>query len=168
CEGYTDVMGLHKVGVGSAVATCGTALGEDHFATIKRFCDRVILAFDADAAGSFASERGFGIDAKVGVEVLVALLPPGKDPADLALAPEPDGGAPAVEEVIKGAVPLRWFMIEAVLRRHRLDTPESKGKALRDLARLLKGRVHCVDIGTAAGRGHPAPGGGACTDLGDQ
>ena len=136
-EGYTDVMGLHKVGVGSAVATCGTALGEDHFATIKRFCDRVILAFDADAAGSFASERGFGLDAKVGVEVLVALLPPGKDPADLALAPEPDGGAAAVEEVIKGAVPLRWFMIEAVLRRHRLDTPESKGKALADLAPVL-------------------------------
>jgi DNA primase len=137
CEGYTDVMGLHRVGVTSAVATCGTALGEDHFATIKRFCDRVILAFDADGAGSFASERGFGIDAKVGVEVLVALLPAGKDPADLALAPEPEGGAAAVEEVIKAAVPLRWFMIEAVLRRHRLDTPESKGKALSDLAPVL-------------------------------
>jgi len=73
-EGYTDVIALHKVGVTSAVATCGTALGEDHFATIKRFCDRVVLAFDADAAGSFASERGFGIDAKVGVEVLVASI----------------------------------------------------------------------------------------------
>ncbi|HMC05460.1 MAG TPA: DNA primase [Actinomycetota bacterium] len=152
CEGYTDVMGLHKVGVGSAVATCGTALGEDHFATIKRFCDRVILAFDADAAGSFASERGFGIDAKVGVEVLVALLPPGKDPADLALAPEPDGGAAAVEEVIKGAVPVRWFMIEAVLRRHRLDTPESKGKALRDLAPVLSSEPSRVVRGEYAFR----------------
>ncbi|MEA2504861.1 MAG: primase, partial [Actinomycetota bacterium] len=152
CEGYTDVMGLHKVGVTSAVATCGTALGEDHFATIKRFCDRVILAFDADAAGSFASERGFGIDAKVGVEVLVALLPEGKDPADLALAPEPDGGAAAVEEVIKAAVPLRWFMIEAVLRRHRLDTPESKGKALRDLVPVLSSEPSRVVRGEYAFR----------------
>jgi DNA primase len=152
CEGYTDVMGLHKVGVTSAVATCGTALGEDHFATIKRFCDRVILAFDADAAGSFASERGFGIDAKVGVEVLVALLPPGKDPADLALTPGPDGGGAAVEEVIKGAVPLRWFMIEAVLRRHRLDTPESKGKALRDLAPVLSSEPSRVVRGEYAFR----------------
>src|SRR5437870_2323412 len=132
-EGYTDVMGLHRVGVGSAVATCGTALGEDHFATIKRFCDRVVLAFDADAAGSFASERGFGIDSKVGLEVLVALLPAGKDPADVALG----DGADAVEAVLKGAVPLRWFMIQAVLGRHRLDTPESKGKALRELSPVL-------------------------------
>jgi DNA primase len=152
CEGYTDVMGLHRVGVTSAVATCGTALGEDHFATIKRFCDRVILAFDADAAGSFASERGFGIDSKVGVEVLVALLPAGKDPADLALAPEPDGGAAAVEEVIKAAVPLRWFMIEAVLRRHRLDTPESKGKALRDLVPVLSSEPSRVVRGEYAFR----------------
>jgi DNA primase len=152
CEGYTDVMGLHKVGVTSAVATCGTALGEDHFATIKRFCDRLILAFDADAAGSFASERGFGIDAKVGVEVLVALLPEGKDPADLALAPEPEGGAAAVEQVIKAAVPLRWFMIEAVLRRHRLDTPESKGKALRDLVPVLSSEPSRVVRGEYAFR----------------
>jgi DNA primase len=145
-------MGLHRVGVTSAVATCGTALGEDHFATIKRFCDRVILAFDADAAGSFASERGFGIDSKVGVEVLVALLPAGKDPADLALAPEADGGAAAVEEVIKAAVPLRWFMIEAVLRRHRLDTPESKGKALRDLVPVLSSEPSRVVRGEYAFR----------------
>src|SRR5260370_41090669 len=107
CEGYTDVMGLHKVGVTSAVATCGTALGDDHFATIKRFCDRVILAFDADAAGCFASERGFGIDAQVGVEVLVALLPAGKAPAHLARAPEPAGAAAPAEAVVKGAGPLR-------------------------------------------------------------
>ncbi|HYR62021.1 MAG TPA: DNA primase [Actinomycetota bacterium] len=151
-EGYTDVIALHKVGVTSAVATCGTALGEDHFATIKRFCDRVVLAFDADAAGSFASERGFGIDAKVGVEVLVALLPPGKDPADLALAAPPDGGAEAVEAVLATAVPLRWFMIEAVLRRHRLDTPESKGMALRDLAPVLRSEPSRVVRGEYAFR----------------
>jgi DNA primase len=151
-EGYTDVMGLHRVGVTNAVATCGTALGEDHFATIKRFCDRVILAFDADAAGSFASERSFGIDAKVGVEVLVALLPAGKDPADLALAAPPEGGAEAVEAVIKAAVPLRWFMIEAVLRRHPLDTPESKGKAIRDLAPVLSSEPSRVVRGEYAFR----------------
>lgn len=151
-EGYTDVIGLHKVGVTSAVATCGTALGEDHFATIKRFCDRVILAFDADAAGSFASERGFGIDAKVGIEVLVALLPSGQDPADLALAAPPDGGAEAVSAVLDAAVPLRWFMIEAVLGRHRLDTPESKGKALRDLAPVLSSEPSRVVRGEYAFR----------------
>ena len=132
-EGYTDVIALHKVGITSAVATCGTALGEDHFATIKRFCDRVILAFDADAAGSFASERGFGIDEKVGLQVLVALLPAGKDPADVAIA----DGREAVEAVLDSAQALMGFMLEAELARHRLDTPEAKARALRVLAAMV-------------------------------
>ncbi|HEU5004137.1 MAG TPA: DNA primase [Actinomycetota bacterium] len=133
CEGYTDVMGLHHAGVRTAVATCGTALGEDHFATLKRFCDRVVLAFDADAAGSFASERGFGIDEKVGLQVLVALLPAGKDPADLAL----QDGAEAVAATLGAAVPLLAFMLETELARQRTDTPEAKARALKALAAMI-------------------------------
>ena len=132
-EGYTDVIALHKVGVTSAVATCGTALGEEHFAVVKRWCDRVILAFDADAAGSFASERGFGIDEKVGLAVMVALLPAGKDPADLAVGE----GAEAVRAVLEAAVPLMGFMLESELARHRIDTPEAKARALRSLAGIV-------------------------------
>ena len=132
-EGYTDVIALHKVGVATAVATNGTALGEDHFALIKRFCGRVILAFDADAAGSFASQRGFGLDEKVGLEVLVALLPAGQDPADLATTQ----GAHAVAEVLDGAIPLMRFMLQAELSRHRTDTPEARAAALRALAGIV-------------------------------
>ncbi|MFN2610907.1 MAG: DNA primase, partial [Actinomycetota bacterium] len=68
-EGYTDVMGLWKAGIKTAVATCGTALGEEHFVLLKRFCERVVLAFDADAAGVVASERGFGLHERIGLEV---------------------------------------------------------------------------------------------------
>lgn len=132
-EGYTDVIALHKVGVATAVATNGTALGEEHFKIIRRFCSRVILAFDADAAGSFASERGFGLDEKVGLQVLVALLPPGKDPADVAIGE----GAEAVQAILAGAVPLMAFMLESELARHRVDTPEAKARALRALAAIV-------------------------------
>jgi DNA primase len=132
-EGYTDVIALHKVGVTSAVATCGTALGEEHFAIIKRWCDVVILAFDADAAGSFASERGFGIDEKVGLQVKVALLPSGKDPADVAIAE----GADAVRAILDAAMPLMGFMLQAELARHATDTPEAKARALRALAAIV-------------------------------
>jgi DNA primase len=132
-EGYTDVIALHKVGVTSAVATCGTALGEEHFALIKRWCDRVILAFDADAAGSFASQRGFGIDEKVGLQVMVALWPAGKDPADVALSE----GAEAVQALLGAAVPLMQFVLEAELARQRPDTPEAKARALRALAAIV-------------------------------
>ena len=133
-EGYTDVMALHKVGVGNVVATCGTALGEDHFAMIKRFCDRVLLAFDSDTAGGLASERGFGIHAAVGLEVLVARFPKGQDPADAALGPD---GPEVVRVALEGALPLMRFVIQAELARHRLDTPESRGKAVRAVATLL-------------------------------
>lgn len=132
-EGYTDVMALHKVGLSTAVATCGTALGEEHFALLKRFCERVVLAFDADAAGSVASERGFGIHARVGLEVLVAPLPAGKDPADVARA----GGREALEPLIQEAVPLMRFVLQREIGRHRLDTAEGKSKAVRAAVGLL-------------------------------
>ncbi|HVE75590.1 MAG TPA: DNA primase [Actinomycetota bacterium] len=132
-EGYTDVIGLHKAGYPCAVATCGTALSEEHFALIKRFCERVVLAFDADAAGAIASERGFGIHAKVGLEVLVAPPPKGKDPADVAL----EEGHDAVEAMLDGAVPLMRFVLEQEMQRQKLDTAEGKARAVRSAVALL-------------------------------
>ncbi|MEO7803053.1 MAG: DNA primase [Actinomycetota bacterium] len=133
-EGYTDVIGLAKVGVVNAVATCGTALGEEHFALIKRFCERVILAFDSDAAGAMASERGFGIHAKVGLEVLVAPLPAGRDPADIALME----GADAVRAVLDQARPLMRFVLEREIDRHSLDTAEGKAQAVKAAVAMLE------------------------------
>jgi len=132
-EGYTDVMALQKCDVSAVVATCGTALGEEHFAVIKRFCERVVLAFDADAAGSVASERGFGLHEKIGLEVLVAPVPAGKDPADVALTE----GADAVRLFLDEAVPLMRFMLEREMERQRLDTAEGKARAVKAAARLL-------------------------------
>lgn len=132
-EGYTDVIALHKIGITTAVATCGTALGEDHLAALKRFCDRVVLAFDADAAGAVASERAFGLHASVGLEVLVAAIPAGKDPADVALTE----GEDSVRLMLEAAIPLMRFVLEAEISRHRLDTPEGKARAVRAAARFL-------------------------------
>ena len=58
CEGYTDVIGFDRVGLARAVATCGTALTEDHLRSLLSASRRrVVLAFDADAAGQAAAER---------------------------------------------------------------------------------------------------------------
>ena len=40
CEGYTDVMALHQAGFGNAVATCGTAVGAEHFRVLSRYVNR--------------------------------------------------------------------------------------------------------------------------------
>ena len=41
CEGYTDVIGFHRAGVPLAVATCGTALTDDHVRLLTRFAARL-------------------------------------------------------------------------------------------------------------------------------
>ena len=55
CEGYTDVIGSFQAGVPWAVATCGTALAEEHFTLLRNFAKRIVLAYDADTAGQSAT-----------------------------------------------------------------------------------------------------------------
>lgn len=132
-EGYTDVIALHEAGITEAVATNGVALGESHFELLKKFTDRVVLMFDSDAAGSSATERGFGLHRRIGLEVLVAPLPPGEDPADVVAG----GGADGARRLIGQAKPLVEFMLRATVDRLPLDTPEARSRAVREAVKVL-------------------------------
>jgi DNA primase len=137
-EGYFDVIACHRAGVETAVATCGTALGEDHFDLLRRFTDRVVLAFDSDAAGSGAVLRGDELKTPVNLEfdLRVADMPGGMDPADLVQAERGAELAKAISE----SRPLLQFRIEKEIAKHNLSEPEGRARALRRLAPLL-GRV---------------------------
>jgi DNA primase len=124
CEGYTDVIGFADAGLGRAVATCGTALTEDHFRTLKSFAHRVVLAFDADAAGQNAAARFYEWERAYEIDVAVAALPPGVDPADLARS-DPEALAAAVAQ----ATPFLGFRLNRVLDQASLDTPEGRARA---------------------------------------
>jgi DNA primase len=138
-EGYTDVIALHEAGVREAVATNGTALGDTHFEQLKKFTDRAVLMFDADEAGRGAAERGWGdlkqapLFHRIGLEVLVAPLPAGRDPADVAR----EDGPEAVQKVIGAARPLIEFKLEQTIEKLRLDTPEARSTAVREVSRVL-------------------------------
>lgn len=132
-EGYTDVIALHEAGIPQAVATNGVALAETHFELLKKFTERAVLMFDADAAGKGATERGFGLHQKIGLEVLVAPLPAGSDPADLVANEGPD----AVRKVIADARPLVEFKLEQTLEQVPLDTPEARSRAVTQAAEVL-------------------------------
>jgi DNA primase len=123
CEGYTDVIGFHRAGVRRAVATCGTALTEDHVRLLKRFASRVVLAFDADAAGQGASERFYEWEQKHQVQVSVARFPDGKDPGELSVE-APDALAAAVEN----ALPFLGFRVQRVLGGHHPRSPEERAR----------------------------------------
>jgi DNA primase len=123
CEGYTDVIGLHRVGIARAVATCGTALTEEHVRLLKRYASRVVLAFDADAAGQGAAERFYEWERKYQVQVSVAHLPDGRDPGDLAQR-DPTALAAAVTD----APPFLAFRLRRVMEASPARTPEDRAR----------------------------------------
>ena len=132
-EGYTDVIAFHLAGMPVAVATCGTALGEEHLDLLRRFSKRVVLAFDADEAGAGAAERGFERSVPGDLDLRVAVLPEGRDPADLV----GDGRVDELKAAIESSDPLLQFRIDRELEGFNLEEPESRGRAVRAVAALI-------------------------------
>ncbi len=139
-EGYTDVMACHLAGVPTAVATCGTAFGEDHSRLIRRlltdhddFRGEVIFTFDGDAAGQKAALRAFEGDQNFAGQTYVAVEPDGLDPCDLRL----QKGDASVRELVARRVPLYRFVLGNVVGRFDLERADGRVDALREAAKLV-------------------------------
>jgi DNA primase len=139
-EGYTDVMAAHLAGVTSAVATCGTAFGDDHIRILRRllmdddaFRGEVIFTFDGDAAGQKAALKAFDSDQKFVAQTFVAVEPRGLDPCELR---QQDGDA-AVRDLIARRIPLFEFAIRSKLKEFNLDLPEGRVAALAQTAPMI-------------------------------
>ena len=139
-EGYTDVMAAHLAGVTTAVATCGTAFGEEHIRILRRllmdddaFKGEVIFTFDGDAAGQKAALRAFDDDQKFVAQTFVAVEPNGKDPCELRQAE----GDVAVRDLIARRVPLFQFAIKTALKDFDLSTAEGRVNALKAAAPMV-------------------------------
>lgn len=140
-EGYTDVIALHEAGIKNVVATLGTALTRQHVKLLGRFAKQVVYLFDGDEAGLRAADRAVEfidrtITPEAGasrVELLVAVLPAGADPADVV----GQRGSEGVTEVVKAAQPLLQFAIDRRLARWDLDRPEERAKALAEAVEVL-------------------------------
>ncbi|MFC4783567.1 DNA primase [Nocardioides sp. MAHUQ-72] len=139
-EGYTDVMACHLSGVGTAVATCGTAFGDEHSRVLRRFLNdheefrgEVIFTFDGDAAGQKAALRAFSGDQNFVSQTYVAVEPSGMDPCDLRIK----SGDAAVRELVARRVPLYRFVLSNVVGKYDLDRADSRVDALREAARLV-------------------------------
>jgi DNA primase len=123
CEGYTDVIGFHRAGMARAVATCGTAFTEDHVRLLKRYASKVVLAFDADAAGQGAAEKFYEWEQKYQVQVSVARFPEGRDPGDLSVS-DPAALVDAVDQ----AMPFLAFRLDRVMSGRQLRSPEDRAR----------------------------------------
>ncbi|MET1061571.1 MAG: DNA primase [Aeromicrobium sp.] len=138
-EGYTDVMACHEAGVTTAVATCGTAFGEDHARVMRRlmlddqaFHGEVIFTFDGDEAGQRAALKTFNGDQQFVAQTYVAVEPRGMDPCDLRLA---DGDA-AVRELVASRIPLYRFVLDNMLGKYDLDRGDQRVDAVREAVSL--------------------------------
>ncbi|MFB9730631.1 DNA primase [Ornithinimicrobium kibberense] len=142
-EGYTDVMAAHLSGVGTAVATCGTAFGGDHISMLRRILRdeagrapaRVIFTFDGDAAGQKAAMKAFEHDERWAAQSFVAVAAEGQDPNDLWLR----GGPEAVRALVDGATPMFEFAVRTTLAPYDLGLASERVQAMRAVAPILAG-----------------------------
>ena len=133
-EGYTDVMAMHLAGVTTAVASCGTAFGDEHLAMLRRlmmddsfFRGELIYVFDGDAAGRAAALKAFGGEQNLAGQSFVAVAPDGMDPCDLRLK----SGDGALRDLVARRTPLFEFAIRTAIAEMDLDSAEGRVAALR-------------------------------------
>jgi DNA primase len=139
-EGYTDVMACHLAGVDTAVASCGTAFGDDHARLLQRLLGtgdvsggEVIFTFDGDAAGQAAALKVFKGDQNFLAQTYVAVEPTGLDPCDLRM----QSGDAALRELVGRRVPLYRFVMRNVISGYDLDRVDGRLAALRAAAPLV-------------------------------
>jgi DNA primase len=153
-EGYMDVIAAHQHGSENVVASMGTALTERQVRLLKKFTREIVLALDADAAGTLASARGDDVinetltgeavvpvmqrtglvryQETTGVALHVAVLPQGRDPDDVIRED------PALwSALVAQAVPILDFRLDALAASHDLTNPNGRAAMVRDFLPIL-------------------------------
>ena len=135
CEGYTDVIALHRAGFQNAVGLMGTALTDEQVGELGRMAQTVLLALDADKAGQEAMLKASRLAARRNLELKVVELPAGADPAELIQRE----GAEAIEIAIARAAPFVRFRVERVLAAGDDTSPEGRDRMIGELRPVFEG-----------------------------
>jgi DNA primase len=133
-EGYTDVLALHQAGVEEAVAIMGTAITPEQVAMLAGLTDAVVLALDADRAGADAMIRAQKVAGGRGLELRVAAMPEGEDPADMLQ----EGSSDRFMELVDGAIDLPSFRVDVALGRGELGSLAGRERVLEEVGPVLK------------------------------
>ncbi|MBD0361698.1 MAG: DNA primase [Coleofasciculus sp. C3-bin4] len=154
-EGYFDAIALHAAGITNVVASLGTALSQEQVRQLLRYTEskRIILNFDADAAGTKASQRGIGEIYPLvyggQVQLRVLNLPNGKD-ADEFLKGHPNG-TDKYRQLLKDAPFWLDWEIEHLLINKDLKQADQLQQVSQEMVRLLSKlerpdtRIHYID-----------------------
>jgi DNA primase len=141
-EGYTDVMAMHLAGVTTAVASCGTAFGDEHLGMLRRlmmddnwYRGELIFVFDGDEAGQAAALKAFDGDQQVAGKSFVAVAADGMDPCELRLS----SGDNALRDLVARRKPMFEFAIRSLIPDGTVldDDPQARVDALRRCVPLV-------------------------------
>jgi DNA primase len=133
-EGYTDVLALHQAGVEEAVAIMGTAITPEQVSMLAGLTDVVVLALDADRAGADAMIRAQKVAGGRGLELRVAAMPEGEDPADMLQ----EGSSERLMALVDAAIDLPSFRVEVALGRGELSSLAGRERVLDEVGPVLK------------------------------
>lgn len=132
-EGYTDVISLHQAGIENAVASSGTSLTREQVKLLSRYARRIVLLFDADAAGAGAALRGIDIILEEGLSVYVVELPPGEDPDSFARKE----GSTFEKYLQEHRRDFATYIFEHASKEGRLETPESEAEVMHEILNTI-------------------------------
>ncbi|GAB5521918.1 MAG: DNA primase [Rhodothermales bacterium] len=133
-EGYTDVIALHQAGVQNVVASSGTALTPEQVKMVGRYAKKIVMLYDADAAGAKAALRGIDIVLEQGLTAYAVSLPGGEDPDSYVQA---HGGEAFREYVKTQRLDFVRFKHELAQRAGAFDTPEGTAEAQRGVIETI-------------------------------
>lgn len=133
CEGYMDVIALHRAGFTNAVAALGTAFTDQHAMLIKRYVKEVVLTFDSDGAGRKAALRAIPILKRAGIAMKVLDMTPYKDPDEFIK----NLGADEYQKRIDNAMNSFIFEIKMMRERYDLEDPHAKAEFYNNVANKL-------------------------------
>ncbi len=136
CEGYMDVIALNQAGFTDAVATLGTALTTEQAMLMKRYCDEVIICYDADEAGQKATSRAINILRNAGLVVRVITIPDGKDP-DEFIRKNGDKGPSMFKHILENSGNDIEYRLYKLKSSFNLDTTDGKFAYLSQAVKVL-------------------------------
>lgn len=136
CEGYMDVIALYQAGFPQAVATLGTALTEEQALLMKRYCEEVVICYDADEAGQKATARAIGILRRVGLPARVLTVPDGKDP-DEFIRNHGDKGPAIFRNILENSYNDVDYRLSKLQSSYDMNLPQSKMRYLNEAVKII-------------------------------
>lgn len=133
CEGYMDVIALHKGGFENSVASLGTALTPLHVKLLSRYTKKVVLTYDSDGAGINAAKRAIPLLKEENINAKVLSMAPYKDPDEFIK----NLGSEEFERRIDAADNAFLWEVEILKKDYNLNEPDERTNFYREVARML-------------------------------